>query len=181
MSAHRGKSSTAPSSPNPLYLTFDADPDTPVYEVVRVTLANRKTTVGRACENCGRVIAIGSRGSLHAFETHKSACKGPPTTSHPIKLGDRTRSMSATSPTMSLSPLMVPPPGLSQSLPGDPTSPPHSPLFGFIRSPFDITSPNSGDCGALADPAPFRPVFPVMVSGESLLRVNDGFFYARAC
>ena len=79
MSICCGESSTGPPSPgpppsSPLYLTFNADPATPSYETVPVTLSNGKPSKGRACELCGRVIPIGSKGSLHAFDTHKSSC-----------------------------------------------------------------------------------------------------------
>jgi hypothetical protein len=111
-----------------------------------MTLANGKTTQGRACEICGRVIAIGARGSLYAFNTHKSACeqkRGSPVALYPTNLGDRTRSPSATPSTMSLSPLMIPGTSLAPSLPASPLN---SPIFSPIHSPFD-TAFNSQDHG----------------------------------
>ena len=75
MSARRGESSTGPPPFNPLSLTFDANPHTPVYETVQKALGNGKTALGRACEICSQIIAIGSKGSLHAFNTHKLACE----------------------------------------------------------------------------------------------------------
>jgi len=126
MSAHSRKSSAGPQSPSPLYLTFDTDPSTPAYQTVPITLANGKTARGRVCEICGRTIAIGSKGSLHAFNMHKSACeqeKGSSATPYPTELGSRARSPSVAPSMMSLSPVAIPSPSLSPSLPGSPTSP----------------------------------------------------------
>ena len=121
-----------------------------------MTLTNGKVTPGRACEICARVVAIGSRGSLHAFETHKSACErknGSVATSRRTGFGDRAQSLSATRSATSLSPLMIPSSSLSPSLPGSPTSPPYSPIFSPIHSPFDI-APGSQDHQAFAGSSP---------------------------
>ena len=134
MSARCGKSPALTPSPSPLYLTFDADPTTPAYETVQTTLANGKTTQGRVCDICGRIIPIGSKGSLHAFNTHKSACirKNDP--------GERAGSLSAVPSTRSLSPLTIPNSSLAPSPSGSPASPSHSPIFGPTHPPFDIVS-----------------------------------------
>ena len=156
MSVHRGKSPAGPPSPTPLYLTFNADPTIPAYDTVQTTLANGKVTRGRACEICLRVIPIGSKGSLHAFNAHKSACEqknGSSATSRPTGFGDRARSLSATRSATSLSPLMIPNSSLSPSLPGSPTSPPYSPILSPIHSPFDIV-PASQDHQAFTESEP---------------------------
>ena len=154
MSTHNSKSSTGPPSPTPLYLTFNSDPSTPTYETVQVTLANGRTTQGRACEICGRVIVIGSKGSLHAFNTHKTACeqkRGSSGTPYSTKSGNRTRSLSVAPSMASLSPLMIPSPSLSPSLPGSPTSPLYSPILSPVNSPLYVAS-NSEDHGTPTDP-----------------------------
>ena len=153
MSTRRGKSSAGPPSPNPLFLTLNTNPDVPVYEIVQKTLKNGKIVPGRACEICGQVIAIGSKGSLHAFDTHKSACQlknSRSTASRPAGLGDRARSLSAAPSTRSLSPLVIPSPSLSPSLPGTPASSPHSPILGSTQPPSNTTF-DSGDHGSLTD------------------------------
>jgi len=154
MSACSRNSSTGPPSPSPLYLTFDADPAAPAYKTVPITLANGKTAQARVCEICSRAIAIGSKGSLHAFNTHKSACeqkKGSSAAPYPPVFGSHTRSQSVTPSMTSLSPLAIPSPSLSPSLPGSPTSPLYSPAFSPTHSLFNIES-DSEDRGAPAYP-----------------------------
>ena len=135
MSTHRRKSSTGPSSPGPLYLTFDVDPTAPAYKTVQTTLANGKTTQGRVCEICERVIPIGSKGSLHAFNTHKSVCERKNGSSTGYRLEDRAGSVPAMRSTPSLSPLMIPSSTLAPSLSGSPTPLSNSPIFSPIHHP----------------------------------------------
>lgn len=155
MASHHGKSSTDPPSPSSMYLTFNANPTTPVYETAPMTLTNGKTTRGRACEICGRVTAVGSRGSLHAFNTHKSACerkRGSLVISHLTNPGDRARSLSAAPSSAMFLSLMIPSHSLTPSLPASPSN---SPTFSPAYSLFDVAF-SSQDRGALTDSEPPR-------------------------
>lgn len=169
MSARRGESSTRPPSvdpplTSPLYLTFNADLNTPPYETVPITLANGKPGRGRACEICGKIITIGSKGSLYAFDLHKTACQQKTDSlarNRLTNIGDRARSLSTAPSTMSLSPLMIPGPSPALSLSGSPTSLSQSPIFSPAHSPSDITSDYDATDLEYSGPDPVPPVIAV--------------------
>jgi hypothetical protein len=146
-SSHVNASNGSPSDQH--YSVFNEDPSFVPYPIVSKTLRDGTMGSGRPCELCGRVIRLGAKGSLHAYNMHVEACqkKTLKSTSTP---SDRAASLSVAPLTStaavsvrdhrspSLSPLTIGrhlPPSLSPT--PSPTYSPTSPLTSVF---FDVES-----------------------------------------
>lgn len=177
-----GESSSGPPSQGPLFLRFAADPTASTYMIVEVTLSNGKSGRGRVCKQCGRVIAIGTKGSPCAYTSHADSCKGVKVKkrsspgSQAAKPADRARSLSVNPSTTSSSPLIIPSPSTTPSPSECPTSPSIlSPTYSPISTTFDLqdggsvaelelppisVNPPSDDMDSLYIPAALSPSSP---------------------